>query len=482
MFKNTPKRPIITVTQLRAMSTHSLGSRLKQQCIRLDGTTLEGGGQLLRLALSISSLTCIPIHITDIRGNRAPRNAPDKGGGLKQSHLAGVQWLAKAVRAETVGMEVKSRELVFRPILDEVGCDNRDSSEGKELQSEGKVAEGENGVGVWKDVYQDSRLVRRETYIPMPTPGSIFLVLQAMLPYILFSAPSSPFPGLPDPGNVPDKALASSAPVPLRITFQGGTNVSKSPSYEYVSQVLLPMLHQKIGLPPMTTTLHRRGWTTGTTAIGRVTFDITPLQPGSHLPAFELKDRGHLEQIHVSILGPDASTRATVRDLATSQLLQRWPEVEISFPIDEDSKHPKRLYLLLVAETSNNYRLGRDWLYDRKLRSPTDSAEAPGILVNQVVRELEDELRHGGCVDEYMEDQLVVFQALAQGRSWVDIGKGREASLHTRTARWVVERLSGVGFDGMGACDGVGFRVGERFWERAEEEKELVEEMGKVTV
>lgn len=409
-------------------------------------------------------------------------NAPDKGQGLKQSHLAGVQWLAKAVRAETVGMEVKSRELMFRPLLNELGAENRETNESEKLRNNGKDAEKEGGRGTWKDVYEDSKLVRRETYIPMPTPGSIFLVLQAILPYILFSTPSSPALGASDHRLTPENAQASFAPVPLRITVQGGTNVAKSPSYEYVSQVLLPMLHQKLGLPPITTTLHKRGWTTGTTAIGRVSFDITPLQPGSHLPTFELKDRGALKQIHVSIIGPGAASRAAVLNLTVSEILKRWPEVELSFPVDEESRHPKRLYLLLVAETSNNYRLGRDWLYDRKLRTSKDLAEAPEIVVDRVVRELEGELRRGGCVDEYMEDQLVVFQALAQGRSLVDGGKGKEASLHTRTARWVVERLLGVRFDEVGACEGVGLRVGERFWERAQVQTELLEEMEKVRV
>lgn len=463
------------------MSVNSLECPLKQ-CIHLDGTTLEGGGQLLRLALSISSLTCIPIHVTNIRGNRAPTKAPDKGKGLKQSHLAGVQWLAKAVRAETVGMEVKSMDLVFRPLLNELGAENTETSESEKLRNDGNGVEEEGGPGVWKDVYEDNKLVRRETYIPMPTPGSIFLVLQAILPYILFSAPNWPALGRADRRLAPEKALASSAPLPLRITVQGGTNVAKSPSYEYVSQVILPMLHEKVGLPPIQMSLHRRGWTTGTTAIGRVSFDITPLPPGSHLPTFKLKDRGELKRIHVSIIGPDAASRAAVLNLAISQILKRWPEVEILFPVDEESRHPKRLYLLLVAETSNHYRLGRDWLYDRKLRTSKDLAEAPKILVKQVVRELEDELRRGGCVDEYMADQLVVFQALAQGRSWVDGGNGREASLHTRTARWVVERLLGVSFDEMGACDGVGLRVGERFWDRPEDETGLLEEMEKVTV
>lgn len=156
----------------------------------------------------------------------------------------------------------------------------------------------------------------------------------------------------------------------------------------------------------------------------------------------------------------------------------------------EESGHPKRLYLLLVAETAGGYRLGRDWLYDRKAKSYT-SDDVLEKLVERVVRELESEVAHGGCVDEYMQDQVVVFQALGEGRSGVDGGgggsgegrveKGGGVSLHTRTARWVVERLLGRGFDGDGGCEGVGLKVGERFWERREGwgergKKETIEE------
>jgi RNA 3'-terminal phosphate cyclase (ATP) len=77
--------------------------------ITLHGATLEGGGQLLRIAAGLSALTGNAIKITDIRGNRAG------GGGLKLQHLKAVEWLAKASAARIEGAEKGSRVLEFCP-------------------------------------------------------------------------------------------------------------------------------------------------------------------------------------------------------------------------------------------------------------------------------------------------------------------------------------------------------------------------------
>lgn len=50
--------------------------------IRLDGRTGEGGGQLVRMAVALASLTSQPISITNIRGNR-----PSGGGKRLYSRL-----------------------------------------------------------------------------------------------------------------------------------------------------------------------------------------------------------------------------------------------------------------------------------------------------------------------------------------------------------------------------------------------------------
>ena len=439
-YKKERIRVLITRFEHQMMMARGI-TKLKEP-IHLDGTTLEGGGQLLRLSLSLSSLVHEPIRITDIRGKRGPVSSPGKNGGIKPAHYAGAFWLARATEAVTEGLEVKSRCLTFRPSLISA---EKDALQAK-LEKTETTSSNRSYDQVWRDVCDGGRIIRRESSISMSSPGSIFLILQAILPYVLFA--SNPTQQQQD-GNV----------VPIRLSIQGGTNVWHSLSYEYAEQVLFPMLYAKLGIGPITMTLHHRGWSTGGASVGRVTFDITPLHPGRELPAFSYTNRGELSRLLVSILAPDAVFRKKVKDCVVGKLRRHFPDIEITFPVEESSGHQNRLYLLVVAETSKGYRLGRDWLFDRKINRerPHKTVEE---LTETVILNIKAELAHGGCIDEFLQDQLVVFQALAKGTSTID---GSAPSLHTQTARWVVERLLGTTFDDNSSCEGIGFVAGQKW-------------------
>lgn len=60
-----------------------------------------------------------------------------------------------------------------------------------------------------------------------------------------------------------------------------------------------------------------------------------------------------------------------------------------------------------------------------------------------------------GCVDEYLMDQLVIFMALAKGRSRVRCPAPTSiSSLHLETAIYFSELLCGVKFDIIPQSDG----------------------------
>lgn len=100
---------------LRVVSSPSSADRL----ITLDGSSGEGGGQILRSALTLSLLTGRPFRIVKIRANR-------EQPGLRPQHLNAVMAAAQVGQAEVSGASVGSRDLTFRPkelVLDDLTID-----------------------------------------------------------------------------------------------------------------------------------------------------------------------------------------------------------------------------------------------------------------------------------------------------------------------------------------------------------------------
>ena len=77
--------------------------------VEIDGSLGEGGGQVLRSALSLSAVTGRPLVLTRIRAGR-PR-----GGGLQAQHLCCVRAAAATCGAALTGVVIGSTSLTFRP-------------------------------------------------------------------------------------------------------------------------------------------------------------------------------------------------------------------------------------------------------------------------------------------------------------------------------------------------------------------------------
>lgn len=307
------------------------------------------------------------------------------------------------------------------------------------------------------------------------------LVFQAILPFLLFASGTDP----------------------VEVEIEGGTNTSFSLSYEYMDQVLMPALEGAFGVK-VERELRGRGWSQGPECRGCVWVRITPLNRGSSLLPLPLpvppspEDPRDFEVAHVivSLVVPirllEPLQTALVGDIAAA-----FPAAEVDLKISEDSGHPARIYVLLVAESHTGLRWGRDILHSTNKRSPGDPAAVAASLSRLAVRQLAREVENGGRVDEYLQDQLVCFQALAAGRTsfvrhdrdglddapgaletdgvyGMGTGGGMRrdgtdqpfghGSLHTKTARWVAGRLlPGVRFfNGGDVVEGAGVKFGEK--------------------
>ncbi|MDI1277599.1 RNA 3'-terminal phosphate cyclase [Methylobacter sp.] len=144
----------------------------------IDGSHGEGGGQILRSALSLSVITGRPVCIEKLRANR-------KKPGLAAQHLTSVRAAAMLCDAEVKGAELGSQTLQFIP--------RKPVRAGDYFLDVAQAREGGSA-------------------------GAVMLVLQTLLPPL---------------------ALATGVST---VILRGGTHVDMSPSYDYVHDVWLPTL------------------------------------------------------------------------------------------------------------------------------------------------------------------------------------------------------------------------------------------------
>jgi len=203
-------------------------------------------------------------------------------------------------------------------------------------------------------------------------------------------------------------------------------------------------------------TLERRGWSLGTRQIGSATFKISPLAPAQSIQAPDWPtEQGTITHIDVSLIVP-GFMQEMLKKSFVFELDLVFPSVEARFKVVDNSRHSSRMFALLVAHTTTGLQFGREWLYDGRSKDK-DADELCTRIAQKVVDDLDTEIRKGGVVDEHLQDQLIVFQALADGVSSIPetaeaLSSDRErldrtdeplgsGSLHTTTARWVTSQL-----------------------------------------
>jgi len=289
--------------------------------------------------------------------------------GLKPQHLKAVLTAAKLCNAEVKGATLGSKELWFKP-------------------REVKGGNFEAQIG---------------------TAGSIPMLLMAVLPICVFAKNT----------------------VHLRVV-KGGTDVSHSPTINYLRNVFLPALKQ-MGLEA-NITMHKYGYYPK--GMGEVTMTVTPpdaLQP------IRLNNFGKLKIVKgVSVCTFLADRKVAERQAKAAQayLHEKGYAADIQVVNDQSNPFQKGSSIALWAETDTGVAVGADAIGELKKTS-----EAVG---RKTAEKLHAELSVKPTVDVHTADMLVPYMALAEGASSF---LTRTVSEHLETNVWLAEKMLKVRFN-----------------------------------
>jgi len=317
--------------------------------LEIDGSIGEGGGQVLRTALSLSCVLGKPVRISNIR---AGRTKP----GLAAQHLTACNLLSEICGAKMEGTALGSTEISFSP---------------------GKISGGNYAFDIG-------------------TAGSCTLLLQAALPVLMHAR---------------EKAT-------LEIT--GGTHVSHSPTFEYFSEVFLPAA-RKFGVRAAATLVRAGFYPKGR---GKVSLAVEP----SQLCGCEFLPEA--QPVEYSIIASSLPSHVLQREEA---------EVKKAFPAAAGAVRDVQADCAGNALTIWSGAFGASALGEIGKPAEKVSQEACAKLAREMAAGAGPQ-HTGASVDAHLADQLLVYAALADGKSEFSTP---EFSSHLKTNAGVIRALTG---------------------------------------
>lgn len=345
-------------------------TKTKPKTLKIDGSTGEGGGQIIRTALSLSMLTGTPIEITNIRAGRTK-------SGLMRQHLMCVQASQQISNATVTGAVLGSMAFTFTPSTVKSGDYNFD-------------------IG---------------------SAGSTSLVLQTLLPTLLFANTGSASPST--------------------VTIKGGTHNPLAPTTDFLQQAFVPAL-AKLGMH-MDIECVQAGF--APIGGGMIKATITPFMRHASASQFNLTKRGKLIGIELvaSVLNLEydickrelASAKASLVESGIDETLITTHSHKLQGIGEGNSCYAQVTHEVSDTQNHEEYHAEVFTLLGEK----RSSAEKIGCRLSGLVKRYV--FNTDSLVDEYLTDQLLLPLALAGGGEFTS----RVVSKHTETQAWLIQQF-----------------------------------------
>uniref|UniRef100_A0A673ND89 RNA 3'-terminal phosphate cyclase n=1 Tax=Sinocyclocheilus rhinocerous TaxID=307959 RepID=A0A673ND89_9TELE len=187
---------------------------------------------------------------------------------------------------------------------------------------------------------------------------------------------------------------------PSELCLKGGTNAEMAPQIDYTLKVFKPIV-ERFGVQ-FDCDLKMRGYYPK--GGGEVVLKVNPVK---ELSPINMTERGNITKIY---------GRAFVAGVLPFKIFLHYI-----------------IYVSIFESTGCIFAgssLGKKGVYADKV-----GIEAAEMLLRNI--------RHNGCVDEFLQDQLIIFMALANGTSRMRTGP---ITLHTQTAIHMAEQLTNAKF------------------------------------